>query len=410
MKNLTDQELDSVFKNAAEGYEPAFDQAAWDSMKAKLDQPAPTFWKRWMSFAFFGLMIFSGGIWVGTYINSVRSPNPLTINANGERLTQSEKNTTFADQDKKKQTTTQQDPSPSQHSAVSKPPAIGSLLTLHQENTEEGNTSNTNQHLDFTKESGTVIKIADTDHHMIDETAFTSRENKQVVAREDLMTDPLPDSSQSKLIEVIEDTTQSVAEEKSNANKKDDHSFYLRLLASPDVSSISHGSATTTGSNYALLFEYQLTTRWSISSGTILSMKRYATDNEFTYGKYTADRMAGACRVLDIPINIYYRFRPQQKTSFYGSIGLSSYVMLEEDYTYTFDSPTGSRDFTSNISGENNEWFKMLNISFGVQYHVAPRFHLQVEPFIKAPLAGVGEWDVKLSSMGVFMGLKYKIN
>ena len=41
MKKLTDQELDSVFKNAAEGYEPAFDQAAWETMKAKLDKPNP---------------------------------------------------------------------------------------------------------------------------------------------------------------------------------------------------------------------------------------------------------------------------------------------------------------------------------------------------------------------------------
>jgi hypothetical protein len=45
-----------------------------------------------------------------------------------------------------------------------------------------------------------------------------------------------------------------------------------------------------------------------------------------------------------------------------------------------------------------------------MQYQIAPRFQLQAEPFLKTPLKGVGEWDVKLSSMGVFLGLKYKIN
>ena len=58
MKKLTDQELDSVFKNAAEGYEPAFDSAAWDAMNAKLDQPKPTIWKAWMPFALLGLLFF----------------------------------------------------------------------------------------------------------------------------------------------------------------------------------------------------------------------------------------------------------------------------------------------------------------------------------------------------------------
>jgi hypothetical protein len=84
--------------------------------------------------------------------------------------------------------------------------------------------------------------------------------------------------------------------------------------------------------------------------------------------------------------------------------------MLEEDYTYTVDYSSGSRDYSYYIEGKNNEWFKMLNLSIGVQYQVAPRFHVQVEPFLKAPLAGVGEWDVQLSSMGIFLGIKYKIN
>ena len=139
-------------------------------------------------------------------------------------------------------------------------------------------------------------------------------------------------------------------------------------------------------------------------------MKKYSSDQEVTYGKYTADRMVGACEILDIPLNVYYRFRPHLKTSFYAGIGFSSYIMLQEDYTYTVDYSSGSRDYSYYIEGKNNEWFKMLNLSVGMQYQIAPRFYLQAEPFLKAPLAGVGEWDVQLSSMGIFLGVKYKIN
>ncbi len=139
-------------------------------------------------------------------------------------------------------------------------------------------------------------------------------------------------------------------------------------------------------------------------------MKKYATDEEFTYGKYTADQMTGECRIVDIPLNIYYRFRPEAKFSFSAGVGFSSYIMQEEEYTYTFDFPSGSRVFSDYIEGENSEWFKVLNLSLGMQYQIAPRIHLQAEPFLKAPLSGVGEWDVLLSSMGIFLGLKYKIN
>ncbi len=411
MKKLTDEELDSVFKNAADGLEPAFDPASWEAMKTKLYQPKPVFWKRWMSFTLAGLVIFSSGIWLGTYLNE-RASKTTQKKYNNVALAQEEQQTSSTDSDKNQGATplrNQQHNQSESQNIVIRPSAKGSRIVKNQERVAEGNGYKANRSIDHLMESGTVIKVADNDH-LIDETAFISREEQNVDGNEVLITDHLPDSSQSKLIEVKEDTTQSVIEEKSKNEKSVARSFYVRLLASPDFSSMNFSSPTSAGSNYALLLEYQLSNRWSISTGGILSKKKYSTDEKFTYGKYTADRMAGACRILDIPINIYYHFRPQQRTSFYAGIGFSSYVMLEEDYTYTFDTPTGSKDFTSYIERQNNEWFKMLNISAGVQYRISPRFYVQAEPFLKAPLTGVGEWDVSLSSVGVFMGLKYKIN
>ena len=34
-------------------------------------------------------------------------------------------------------------------------------------------------------------------------------------------------------------------------------------------------------------------------------------------------------------------------------------------------------------------------------------FYLQLEPFVKAPLSGVGEGEVDLVSSGLFINLKY---
>ena len=69
MKKLTDQEIDSAFKDAAEGYEPPFDMAAWKAMNAKLNQPAKASFllrHRWILISLIGLVIFSGGVWLGT--------------------------------------------------------------------------------------------------------------------------------------------------------------------------------------------------------------------------------------------------------------------------------------------------------------------------------------------------------
>jgi hypothetical protein len=108
MKKLTDQELDSVFKNASEGYEPPFDQAAWEAMKVKLDQPKPTMWKGWMPFAFSGLMIFSAGVWVGTYLTVNEEASWVQVPSESkDKLTQQEKMVTQKNPDQTQITTRQ---------------------------------------------------------------------------------------------------------------------------------------------------------------------------------------------------------------------------------------------------------------------------------------------------------------
>jgi len=403
MKKLTDQELDSVFKNAADGYEPAFDQAAWDTMNAKLDKPNPvsTLWKRWIPFAFLGLVIFSGGVWVGSMLMVRKETTPV------QQQAEPGKNSLINDEQRAMQKSQAETAGPKTsrlqlREGKKTTERIQKYNTTLQTKKYHQNSNDKEQDSDRG-----AIKKADS-VHPFDETIAEADENLITAYA---APDSVTKSDQQEPEEVSKDTLQLDAdEEKKNEAIKVSHAFYLRALASPDFSTIDNSTATSSGSNYALLLDYQLTHRWSVSTGGIWSMKKYASDKETTYGKYTADRMVGNCRVLDIPINIYYRFLPQSKVSFYAGAGLSSYIMLSEDYTYTFDSPSGSKDFSFNIEKENNEWFKMLNVSMGVQYQVANRFHVQVEPFIKTPLSGVGEWDVKLSSMGIFMGLKYKLN
>jgi hypothetical protein len=205
-------------------------------------------------------------------------------------------------------------------------------------------------------------------------------------------------------------TQRNNAEADDKRSAKPANQIFIRALASPDLSSINYGSTRLMGSNYALLGEYKFSNRWSFSTGVIWSMKKYSTNDEVVYSGYSADQLDGACRILDIPINFYYHFFPEKKVSFYSGVGLSSYIMLKEDYTYTVFAASGDRTYATQVEGKNNEWFKVLNLSVGIQYPISTQWHIQAEPFLKAPLAGIGEGDVLLSSLGVFLGLKYKIN
>ncbi|MBA4058758.1 MAG: hypothetical protein C0490_28835 [Marivirga sp.] len=118
----------------------------------------------------------------------------------------------------------------------------------------------------------------------------------------------------------------------------------------------------------------------------------------------------GDCRVLDIPINVTYYIFPDRRTNLFVSVGSSSYIMLKEQYVYTVWANQKEYQYEENFSHKNNEWFSMLNLSIGVQQRLGKRFFAQAEPFLKAPVSGVGEGKVNLMSTGIFFSLKYSLN
>ena len=51
--------------------------------------------------------------------------------------------------------------------------------------------------------------------------------------------------------------------------------------------------------------------------------------------------------------------------------------------------------------------FGIYNFSLGYQKAIGSQWFLEIEPFIKVPLGGVGFGEVKLWSTGSFFSLKY---
>lgn len=395
MKKLTDQELDSLFKAASEGYQPTFDAAGWEAMANKLAQPKPSLWKKWMPYALAGLIIFSSGVWIGTTLNQ----NQVN-NKEGESI--HEKDHSLENQ-------TDQPTADQQHKGdetiigASKPDNKRVTGNINRNNLGDRNKESIS-HAILDTETDNRFNNPDSEKHILPEKLQVDR--SEVIAKEN------PNDSTLHTHEETETATTKLIPEEQEKKKdhKSSHSISLRALASPDFSAINFSSASSVGSNYAFLLEYQINSRLTISAGAIRSMKKYSYDKEITYSGHTADQLDGTCRILDIPLNVYYSFPTQSKLSFYTGIGLSSYIMQQENYTYTVNYTYSSRSYSTQVDDKNNEWFKVLNLSAGVQYQLTHRLHLQAEPFLKTSLAGVGEGDVHLNSAGVFFGLKYKIN
>ena len=186
--------------------------------------------------------------------------------------------------------------------------------------------------------------------------------------------------------------------------------FNLSVQAAPDVSGVTLNQLGKAGQAVGLGAEYFLSPSFSINSGVFYSHKLYESNGPFemAYGE-VVNGVIGDCGVLDIPVNL--RYYPVQGTvqRAFVSLGLSSYLMLSETYELSYLDPSTGYEYKKTIekNGENQHPFGVVNLSLGYERKLAQRLSLQVEPYLKVPLDGVGEGNISLKSTGIFLGVKY---
>lgn len=189
----------------------------------------------------------------------------------------------------------------------------------------------------------------------------------------------------------------------------------VSLGVSPDISAINLGEASQVGSKVAFGLEYFILPRLSLQTGVIFSNKIYTASGE-SYRPYAGywkkyplpNSIDAQCDVLDIPLNIRYYALNLPRSRVFISGGASSYLMLTENYVYQYKSSYSSYEHQER--NENQHYFKVANLSLGYERAVGKRWALQVEPFVKVPVAGVGFGNIKLSTTGLFVALNYRLH
>lgn len=190
--------------------------------------------------------------------------------------------------------------------------------------------------------------------------------------------------------------------------------FGLAMMLSPDVNGVGSFQNARVGTNVGLLFSVGFGKKLSITTGAAYSKKPYNTPFANYHAGYkfktNPEDVYADCRVLDIPLNVDYKFYNKNRNAFSIGTGLSSYLMLKEKYTYDYADPNavGPQSFT--VINKNRHFLGVLNINATYERELNNRFSLAAQPYLKIPLTGIGNSQVKLQSAGVALGVRWNIN
>jgi hypothetical protein len=185
----------------------------------------------------------------------------------------------------------------------------------------------------------------------------------------------------------------------------------VSLLVAPAYNGIDNLNNGQVGGDVGLLLTLGLSKRWSFSTGAVYAKKLYEAGlDDYGASSYASEnQMVNAdCRVLDIPLNVNYTLIDKGKTTFSLGTGISSYIMLREDYRFDVESYNGPEDI--HLTNENQHWLSVLNLHANYQRQLSPRIGISLQPFMKIPLEDIGYAKVRLQSLGMAISASWNFS
>ncbi|RBQ06884.1 hypothetical protein [Pedobacter miscanthi] len=190
--------------------------------------------------------------------------------------------------------------------------------------------------------------------------------------------------------------------------------FVLSILAAPDLTSVQKSGTSSLSGSFGVEATYAITKRLSITTGAAYAKKIYDSDfslykpNTSYIFKIAPSNIHANCDVIDIPLNVNYKVFGNNRNSVSVSTGLSSYLMLKEQYTYSYDGAyQGPQGWE--VKGQNQHYLGIANVGIEFQHKINNNLSISAKPFMKIPLTNIGYGNSKLSSTGVAVSVNMNL-
>ena len=190
--------------------------------------------------------------------------------------------------------------------------------------------------------------------------------------------------------------------------------FFVSMVAGPDISTVKFQKFSEVGLQAGVLLGYAVSNRLAIEAGALWGRKNYNSDGRhFNKNKLYLPpntrlvALNGYCRMIELPVTLRYSFSAGKKQSFFAAAGASSYLMQSEnyDYDYLYLSSGYVARYHKTYKNESRNWAGVMQLSAGFLYKLGGIGQLRVEPYYAVPLKGIGYGELPLSSFGLRVGI-----
>jgi hypothetical protein len=216
--------------------------------------------------------------------------------------------------------------------------------------------------------------------------------------------------------EAVQSNTSKPKRKNNNNNYTREAFFYTGLIGNADLSFVKFQRASSLGYGLGVIGGYHFKNGLSVETGLLYDKKNYFTKGEYfdkaklpylqTVNLLSAN---GNCHMWEIPVNFKYDFIARKNHNWFITTGLSSYIMNREYYNFQYEKDGAVNEKSYKYYNASRNWFSVLNVGGGINIKTSDKSFLQVQPYYKVPLSGVGKGSLSLSSAGINLSLTRRL-
>jgi hypothetical protein len=417
-------DMDDLFRRAAENYPLDTKSADWDKIAAELDiKPGKTKDSVFRDRRFLWLLLLLPLSFLCNHIFNEGSPVLSNTDQNGSvNISKNEQGTVTTGKDlhmdKKNVSTINQ-------RSINKPidnsiDQVRSISNSSSRSTQPGrlrmNTAIIPKQIGTTLENGKQSKMDRSELQVENHEEFEKALVKDNMAFVSANIYPSPVVNLSSIFrDLIVKGKENKLFEKPNGRQK---KIYAGIIGGIDATTIKFQKVSNAGYSFGILLGYKLNDKWSIESGLFHDKKYYYSEGQYlnTAKMYILpgtkiNSLDGNCSMWEMPLQARYNFKYSKKKEWFSTLGLSSYFMKKEnyDYTYSYISTGQTYDKYRSYNNASKHFFSVITLSAGFTNPINNTIDLRVEPYLKIPVKGVGVGSISLQSAGIQIGVTKSI-
>lgn len=450
-----DKELDRLSREAAGRYTPP-GEANWQALSEELDRIMPVAEKKKRRFLFWWLLpllLIGGGAayWLGTNRSSGEAIDNITASPSGNSSHEAIKESKPATASQTTAETNQQlsgktalpvAKAPVQNAVPGSTEIPSKVLaatpavrtSLSDQKSSQLRNAVTNNRSSGTKEiadnNPPISTSTNTNTTAVDKKADIPLLNTQPVIEKTIavttVEPPKAEAAQPPTNTTETTTTQTTTTEPvttaetapapvAKPGSRPGKGFSYAFVAGVDKSTVKFVYGNDPGINLGMMAGYHFNNRWSVHTGLIYTQKNYkVAGKDFTAPKgtwvsyYKLESITGYCRMWEVPLQVRYTMGKTENKSSFFSAGISSYFMTKEsyDYFYYYNNQPVTRNGT--LDSDDQHLLSIAHFSVGFENKISKKWALQVEPYAKIPLGGIGYGSIRLSSFGLNFSLQHR--